>query len=85
MSLRTRSSREYNKPELYALFQKLEFVRLIDRYGLRGAAAEAAIPAKADVKTLPKAEVLPERLSKCALYFAPDGSLALPGKMACAL
>ena len=69
--------REYNKPELYALFQKLEFVRLIDRYGLRGAAAEAAIPAKADVKTLPKAEVLPERLSKCALYFAPDGSLGI--------
>lgn len=69
--------REYNKPELYALFQKLEFVRLIDRYGLRGAAAEAAIPAKADVKSLPKAEVLPERLSKCALYFAPDGSLGI--------
>ena len=69
--------REYNKPELYALFQKLEFVRLIDRYGLRGAAAEAAVPAKADVKGLPKAEVLPEKLSKCALYFAPDGSLGI--------
>ena len=69
--------KEYNKPELYALFQKLEFVRLIDRYGLRGAAAEAAVPAKADVKGLPKAEVLPEKLSKCALYFAPDGSLGI--------
>ena len=29
--------RPYNKPELYRLFQKLEFVRLIDKYGLRGA------------------------------------------------
>ena len=69
--------KEYNKPELYALFQKLEFVRLIDRYGLRGAAAEAAIPAKADVKRLPKADTLPEALSDCALYFAPDGSLGI--------
>ena len=69
--------KEYNKPELYALFQKLEFVRLIDRYGLRGAAAEAAIPAKADRKRLPKVDVLPETLSDCALYFAPDGSLGI--------
>ncbi len=69
--------KEYNKPELYTLFQKLEFVRLIDRYGLRGAAAEAAIPAKADRKRLPKVDVLPETLSDCALYFAPDGSLGI--------
>ena len=26
-----------NKAELYQLFQKLEFIRLIDKYGLRGA------------------------------------------------
>jgi len=69
--------KEYNKPELYALFQKLEFVRLIDRYGLRGAAAEAAIPAKADVKRLPKVDILPETLPDCALYFAPDGSFGI--------
>jgi DNA polymerase-1 len=31
----------YNKAALYELFQRLEFVRLIDKYGLRGAAAEA--------------------------------------------
>ena len=30
----------YNRPELYKLFQKLEFVRLIDKYGLGGAAEE---------------------------------------------
>ena len=69
--------KEYNKPELYALFQKLEFVRLIDRYGLRGAAAEAALPAKANVKSLPNADTLPGALSKCALYFASDGSLGI--------
>ena len=69
--------KEYNKPELYALFQKLEFVRLIDRYGLRGAAAEAALPAKANVKSLPRADTLPGALSKCALYFASDGSLGI--------
>ena len=69
--------KEYNKPELYALFQKLEFVRLIDRYGLRGAAAEAALPAKANVKSLPSADTLPGALSKCALYFASDGSLGI--------
>ena len=69
--------KQYNKPELYALFQKLEFVRLIDRYGLRGAAAEAMVPVKTEVKSLPKADALPETLSDCALYFAPDGSLGI--------
>ena len=69
--------KEYNKPELYALFQKLEFVRLIDRYGLRGAAAEAVLPAKANVKSLSSADSLPGALSKCALYFASDGSLGI--------
>ena len=68
--------KQYNKPELYALFQKLEFVRLIDRYGLREAAAQA-VPAKTEVKSLPKADALPETLSDCALYFAPDGSLGV--------
>ena len=69
--------KEYNKPELYALFQKLEFVRLIDKYGLRGtelspAAAETVV----SLQTLPKVETLPETLKKCAFYLAPDGTLA---------
>ena len=69
--------KEYNKPELYALFQKLEFVRLIDKYGLRGtelspAAAETVV----SLQTLPKVEALPETLKKCAFYLAPDGTLA---------
>ena len=67
--------KEYNKPELYALFQKLEFVRLIDRYGLRGAAQQAAVPARQETQALPRVQTLPEKLKNCALYFAPDGSL----------
>lgn len=64
----------YNKPELYQLFQKLEFIRLIDRYGLRGADLE--IPEqKAAVQHLPKADCLPENLSSSAVYPAPDGSI----------
>lgn len=66
----------YNKPELYKLFQKLEFVRLIDKYGLRG--AELDVP-KAEKKAehLPKVDTIPEKLSSCALYAAPDGSLGI--------
>ncbi len=66
----------YNKPELYALFQKLEFVRLIDKYGLRGAAAEAPKPA-AKVASLPKVESMPDSVASCAAYLAEDGSLGL--------
>lgn len=69
----------YNRPDLYALFQKLEFVRLIDKYGLRGAAVDAP---KADlgVQALPRVDALPENVTQCALYLASDGSLG----MACA-
>ena len=66
----------YNRPELYNLFQKLEFVRLIDKYGLRGAAAEAPKP---EVKTesLPHADAMPEEVTDCAVYLAGDGSIGL--------
>ena len=65
----------YNRPELYNLFQKLEFVRLIDKYGLRGAAAEA--PKKEAKKTvsLPKADAMPQDVTRCAVYLAQDGSI----------
>lgn len=66
----------YNKAALYELFQKLEFVRLIDRYGLRGAAAEVAAP-KASFSPLPKAESLPDDVETCAVYLAGDGSLGI--------
>ena len=66
----------YNKPELYALFVKLEFVRLIDRYGLRGAELEMSAPA-VQVNALPKAESLPESGTDCALYIAGDQSVGI--------
>ncbi len=66
----------YNKPALYTLFQRLEFVRLIDRYGLRGAAAEVTAP-KTSFRPLPRAAQVPGELTRCALYLAGDGSLGI--------
>ncbi len=66
----------YNKPELYALFQKLEFVRLIDKYGLR----DAAIPVKretAEFSKLPKMDKIPCDNSDCAIYLSQDGTLGV--------
>ena len=68
----------YNRPELYKLFQKLEFVRLIDKYGLRGAELEGAQEKKASkVEALPKLERLPEKLARCSVYFSGDGSMGV--------
>ena len=66
----------YNRPELYKLFQKLEFVRLIDKYGLRGAAEEVPRQETA-VKALPRVDTLPADVPECALYLAEDGSLGI--------
>ena len=66
--------RPYNQPELYRLFVKLEFVKLIDKYGLASAGvAQTEVAVK--VTALPKADCLPEKLEKCALYLAPDGTV----------
>ena len=67
----------YNRPELYRLFQKLEFVRLIDKYGLRGAELEAAPKADVKVASLPKADALPAAGEPCAVYLAEDGTLGV--------
>ncbi len=67
----------YNKPELYALFQKLEFVKLIDKYGLRGAAMDAPRTEGKKLHRLPCADGLPAAGEKCALYLAEDGSLGI--------
>ncbi len=66
--------RPYNKPELYQLFQKLEFVRLIDKYGLRGAEQADVQPVRKQEK-LPRLDTIPEGNSPCAVYLAADGSL----------
>ena len=67
----------YNRPALYQLFQKLEFVRLIDKYGLRGAAAESEKPLCPKVACLPKCDCIPLDVKTCAVYLAADGSLGL--------
>ena len=74
----------YNKPALYELFQKLEFVRLIDKYGLRGA---AAVPkAEKKIQALPKCNALPAHGTTCAVYLGEDGSLGIAWeKGVCAL
>ena len=66
----------YNRPELYQLFQKLEFVRLIDRYGLRGAEMEMPKQGKRGVQ-LPRVEQLPPAGEELAVYLAPDGSVGI--------
>ena len=66
----------YNRLELYQLFQKLEFVRLIDKYGLRGAAADAPKPEQ-KVQSIPRREEMPADVDTCAVYLAEDGSVGL--------
>ena len=66
----------YNKVELYQLFVRLEFVRLIERYGLRGAEQELPKP-QLSFERLPVASQLPDSCSKYALYIAPDGSVGI--------
>ena len=66
----------YNRPALYDLFQRLEFVRLIDRYGLRGAELEGEHREEtAEYESLPRLTALPESLNGGAVYLSSDGSL----------
>lgn len=69
----------YNKIELYKLFVKLEFVKLIDKYGLRGADMVQE-PVAVEVKKLSEVDSLPESGEKCAVYFADDGTAGLAWK-----
>ena len=66
----------YNRPELYRLFVKLEFVRLIDKYGLRGTDQELP-KLQNKVKSLPRAMQFPDRCDGFSCYIAPDGSIGL--------
>ncbi len=69
--------RPYDRVALYGLFQRLEFVRLIDKYGLRGAELEAPVPAQKKLQSLPRVDALPPAGAPCAVYLAEDGSLGL--------
>ena len=65
----------YNRPELYQLFTRLEFVRLIDKYGLRGA-GEALAKAEKKGTSLPR-DTLPDANQTLAVYVAADGSIGI--------
>ena len=67
---------EYNRPELYKLFQKLEFVKLIDKYGLRGAELELPKVQTACV-ALARLDDLPCNVKEIALYCGADGSVGV--------
>ena len=64
----------FNKQALYDLFVELEFVKLIDKYGLR---VENVKPVKTEKKMRPFSQVdaLPEDLVCCSVYIASDGSM----------
>ena len=71
----------YNRPELYKLFQRLEFVRLIDKYGLRGAELkEVHTNVEVTVEKLPKVDAMPDDVGSCAVYVAGDGSMGFAWK-----
>ena len=63
--------------QLYDLFVKLEFTRLIDRYGLRGCAFEDdCTPGSAAEEQMNTLEALPPAQTACALWIG-DGEIAL--------
>ena len=66
--------RPYNKRELYDLFVKLEFVKLIDRYGLRDAGV--VTQTQGTVEALPSLDCLPCS-GDAAIYIAPDGTVGV--------
>ena len=68
--------RPYNNQELYNLFVRLEFVKLIDKYHLRGANIETA-PVQTDPEPLKRVDALPAPGTPCAVYLAPDGSIGV--------
>lgn len=68
----------YNKAELYDLFVKLEFVKLIDRYGLREAGVAAAKTVRS-VDALPPLDQLPCS-GDASIYIAHDGTVGVACK-----
>ena len=66
----------YNRAELYKIFVKLEFVRLIDKYGLAGADVPEE-KSEVKVKKLPVLDTCPDKLERAAIYVAADGSVSI--------
>ena len=67
---------EPNKKELYDLFVKLEFVKLIDRYRPAGGGCRSRQPQQVAVQ-LPHRQELPEAGTPCALVLGEDGAVAV--------
>ena len=67
----------YNKKALYSLFTKLEFVKLIDKYGLRGVTLEEKPANVCKCAALPVASQPCGAGKEIALYIAPDGSMGI--------
>ena len=65
----------YNKPALYDLFVKLEFVKLIDRYGLRDAGNIEKV-VTTNVEKLEKLDTVP-CADRSSVYIAQDGSIGI--------
>ncbi len=65
----------YNRKELYDLFVQLEFVKLIDKYGIRDAGIDVK-RTQADVKALGCISCLPDS-GDCSVYVSQDGSLGI--------
>lgn len=75
---------EADKQALYNLFVKLEFQKLIDRYGLRSQAV--APKEKAAASRFAVVDALPEPGTLCAVTVAEDGTLAFAwDQKACAV
>lgn len=68
--------RPYNRQELYKIFHKLDFVRLIDKYGLRDAGITIE-KTKVTLEKLPPLTEIPSNADMYALYLAPDGTLSI--------
>jgi DNA polymerase-1 len=66
----------YNREKLYELFVQLEFVRLIDKYGLRGAGKETGRTVN-QIVPLPKCQEPPQTKEPCAVYLSADGTLGI--------
>ncbi len=65
----------YNRPALYELFVRLEFVKLIDKYGLRGAQSPS-VKTERKGSALPRVQELPEPGNVLALWIGEDGSFS---------
>lgn len=67
----------YNKEALYGLFTKLEFVKLIDKYGLRGVTLKEEPTNVCKCTSLPVVSQPDAAGKDIALYIAPDNSLGI--------